>query len=183
MQHICSHYNLLFYGCSLADPDMLATLDGMIESLGSEVGPHFWLTADEVSEEKKQFLMKHYSVYTVRTKNSWEFSDVLALLINLCNIGWPIPKPLTFTALHYQISSQHGTNINIQIEHRLPQEVAAKAIQYVFVCHIVFTANIHTVCQTDQSLYLLWLLVLASLVLGRLSLEGKSLQSLKISSC
>ena len=23
--------------------------------------------------------------------------------INLCNIGWPIPKPLTFTALHYQV--------------------------------------------------------------------------------
>ncbi|XP_062508684.1 uncharacterized protein LOC134184929 [Corticium candelabrum] len=128
MQHISSHYNLLFYGCSLTDPDMLATLDGMVESLGSEVGPHFWLTADEVSDERKRFLAKHYSVYTIRTERAWQFSDALSLLIKLCNIGWPIPKPLSFTAVHYQITSQHGTNVNIRIEHRLPQDVTANAI-------------------------------------------------------
>ena len=30
-----------------------------------------------------------------------------------------------------QITSQHGTNVNIRIEHRLPQDVTANAIAYV----------------------------------------------------
>ena len=43
-----STYSFLFYGYSLSDRDLLQSMDDMMESFGSEIGPHFWLTAQEV---------------------------------------------------------------------------------------------------------------------------------------
>ena len=39
---VTANYSFLFYGTALSDADLLATLDDMMESLGAEIGPHFW---------------------------------------------------------------------------------------------------------------------------------------------
>lgn len=54
LRHLCSSYSLLFYGYSLSDRDLLESLDDMIESFGSEIGPHFWLTAAEVASRRRR---------------------------------------------------------------------------------------------------------------------------------
>jgi hypothetical protein len=115
--------SILFYGCSLSDPDILANLDGVrevrcaashshsaffslswppitchprviLQILGPETGPHFWvcmrltgqhgarsglcirrviapyqITADHVSEARRQFLLDQYTVHCIRAKD------------------------------------------------------------------------------------------------------------------
>ncbi|KNC78283.1 hypothetical protein SARC_09285, partial [Sphaeroforma arctica JP610] len=56
LSNVFTSYSILFYGCSLSDPDILANMDGIHETLGPETGPHFWLTADHVTESRKTFL-------------------------------------------------------------------------------------------------------------------------------
>ena len=37
LRHMAANYSFLFYGHSLEDKDLLATLDAMVESFGQEV--------------------------------------------------------------------------------------------------------------------------------------------------
>ncbi|XP_065192529.1 uncharacterized protein LOC135823611 [Sycon ciliatum] len=101
LQYISSNYSLMFYGSSLTDTDLLAMLDSLVESLGGEVGPHFWLTADEVSNERVNFLRRHYNVYTIRTPKAYQFKELSHLMIGISNKGWRVPDPLSFNKISF----------------------------------------------------------------------------------
>lgn len=51
---------------SLSDRDLMSLLDDLKENMGNSFGPHFWVTADEVSEEKMMFLCEHYNIQTIK---------------------------------------------------------------------------------------------------------------------
>jgi len=44
----------------------MSLLDDLKENMGNSFGPHFWVTADEVSEEKMMFLCEHYNIQTIK---------------------------------------------------------------------------------------------------------------------
>jgi hypothetical protein len=114
MQHIFSNYHLLFYGCSLGDPDILAILDGMRESLGSETGPHFWITKQKVSEPRRKFLEKHYSVHTL-LEETYDLQK--ERLKKICDRGWALPKRLVYKDIGFKVLPKgkiHGTNVRIE---------------------------------------------------------------------
>ena len=61
-------------------------MDDMIEVFGSEVGPHFWITADPVEAEKMDFLLHQYSIHTIRVP-AYDFAAQGALLAHVCTQG------------------------------------------------------------------------------------------------
>ena len=60
-------------------------MDDMIEVFGSEVGPHFWITADRVEPEKMEFLYSHYSIHTIRVP-VYDFKGQANLLRHVCEL-------------------------------------------------------------------------------------------------
>ena len=88
LRHFCARYSFLFYGCSLSDKDLLGVLDDTKESLGPEIGPHFWLTADEVPIERREFLLKHYRVHTIHLS---AFSEQVEALTSIVHSAWTPP--------------------------------------------------------------------------------------------
>eukprot|EP00117_Sycon_ciliatum_P048255 scpid28945/ scgid1940/ len=125
LQYISSNYSLMFYGSSLTDTDLLAMLDSLVESLGGEVGPHFWLTADEVSNERVNFLRRHYNVYTIRTPKAYQFKELSHLMIGISNKGWRVPDPLSFNKISFNATSwlPSGPKFTITVENALPEDV------------------------------------------------------------
>lgn len=87
MSLLCSEYSLLFYGCSLTDPDLLGFLDACHEGLGHAIGPHYWVTTEQDAPEPlRRFLRKHHNVEVILAKpvgNDWDqgFSAVLRSIV------------------------------------------------------------------------------------------------------
>jgi len=93
LAHLAGEYSFLFYGTSLTDPDVLATLDAVHEALGPAVGPHFWLTqSDQISTPLTHFLRRHYGVYTLHWK-SWDV--IPGALEGLIIRAWTASTPLS----------------------------------------------------------------------------------------
>jgi hypothetical protein len=65
LRNIGSRLSLCFFGCSLSDQDLLSSLDDIKENLGGEIGPHFWLTADNVHPKRRLYLQRHYSIHVI----------------------------------------------------------------------------------------------------------------------
>ena len=97
LKHLCLQSLFLFYGYSFSDRDLLATMDNMIETLGSEVGPHFWLTADDVPVEKTRYLLRHYSIFSIRVSS---FAAAADLLSHVSRLGWQLPHGMSFGGNH-----------------------------------------------------------------------------------
>jgi hypothetical protein len=45
LRYMSTTYSFLFYGYSLQDKDLLGILDEIVETLGIEAGPHFWIVS------------------------------------------------------------------------------------------------------------------------------------------
>lgn len=100
LRQIASEYSLLFLGTSLRDRDLLGILDEVsgtshelhwsahisytkccIEGLGGGIGPHFWLTADELSPARVQHLHINYNTYTIYfDPKKYSFAERLKLV-------------------------------------------------------------------------------------------------------
>jgi hypothetical protein len=99
LRQIASEYSLLFLGTSLRDRDLLGILDEVSEGLGGGIGPHFWLTADELSPARVQHLHINYNTYTIYfDPKKYSFAERLKLvngtLKELCEFGWIAPTPI-----------------------------------------------------------------------------------------
>ena len=84
MTLLTAEYSLLFYGCSMTDPDVLEFLAATHEGLGHGIGPHFWLTFDEVPTPITHFLRQQYNLRVVRT----ERQQLLPALRRFAEAGW-----------------------------------------------------------------------------------------------
>ena len=98
-----SSYSFLFYGYSLSDRDLLQSMDDMMESFGSEIGPHFWITAQEIEAERAEYLLAHYAIHTIQVK-PYDFAAQAALLEQLCREGWAQPKGHAFRTAEYALA-------------------------------------------------------------------------------
>jgi hypothetical protein len=84
---LTAEYSLLFYGCSMTDPDVLEFLAATHEGLGHGIGPHFWLTFDEVPRPLSHFLLRHYNLRVLRVDEA----ELLPALHNIADAGWDVP--------------------------------------------------------------------------------------------
>jgi SIR2-like domain len=98
-----SSYSFLFYGYSLSDRDLLQSMDDMMESFGSEIGPHFWITAQEIEAERAEYLLAHYAIHTIQVKPD-NFVAQAALLEQLCRDGWTQPEGHAFVSAEFAIA-------------------------------------------------------------------------------
>jgi hypothetical protein len=103
MRHLASTCSFMFFGYSLQDRDLLATLDEIFETFGADSGPHFVVTAEDVPAERMHFLFRHYSVHTIRVVGAPgappPFADAAKLLCQVCEEGWVMPASLDFGGL------------------------------------------------------------------------------------
>lgn len=124
LKGLSSQYSFLFYGVSLTDKDVLAVLDDMIETFGGEVGPHFYLTADDVSPEKARYLHRHYAVHTIRVPVR-DFGTQLDTLVQLCRLGFSLPRGLRFSGSSYTVEGRTPTTLRAS-HLSVPHGVVAK---------------------------------------------------------
>lgn len=73
LRQMSSEYSFLFIGTSLRDRDLLGILDEVSEGLGGGIGPHFWLTPDEVSPTRVQHLQMNFNIQTIHFDPSLPF--------------------------------------------------------------------------------------------------------------
>jgi hypothetical protein len=80
LRQLSSEYSFFFIGTSLRDRDLLGILDEVSEGLGGGIGPHFWLTPDEVAPTRVQHLQINYNIHTINFDASLPFPKRVELL-------------------------------------------------------------------------------------------------------
>jgi hypothetical protein len=85
LRYVLSSRSLLFYGYSLSDSDLLSIFDDLAQSFGEAHGPHFWLTADDVAQERMKFLSQHYRIFTIKFHNPVAGSSTPNKWVQLAN--------------------------------------------------------------------------------------------------
>jgi hypothetical protein len=97
LRQLSSEYSFFFIGTSLRDRDLLGILDEVSEGLGGGIGPHFWLTPDEVAPTRVQHLQINYNIHTINFDASLPFPKRVELLQKtlkeIAALGWIAPVP------------------------------------------------------------------------------------------
>jgi hypothetical protein len=78
-------------------------MDDMMESFGSEIGPHFWITTQEIEAERAEYLLAHYAIHTIQVK-PYDFAAQAALLEQLCREGRAQAEGHTFVVAAFALS-------------------------------------------------------------------------------
>lgn len=113
---LTAEYSLLFYGCSMTDPDVLEFLAATHEGLGHGIGPHFWLTFDDVTRALSHFLLRHYNLRVVRV----EPAELQPTLRRIAGAGWDVPG-------RTEVAVQVNGRITVQITgHPMPHVSRAR---------------------------------------------------------
>lgn len=167
MRYVSANFSLLFYGASLEDKDLLACLDDIVETLGAEVGPHFFLTADDVKPERAEYLFRHYAIHTIRAPVR-QFGVLGQMLNTLCRKAFSLPCGLNFSGSRYSIKAGDGGGegagvaVNVRVERRFwatPDVIPRVAVPGVYVAHgVTATCDVTSDRAVDGIVYVGWLL-------------------------
>ncbi len=111
LRYVASEYSLFFYGTSLSDADLLGVLDETMESFGSSTGPHFWLTADDVSAERMEFLNRQYAVQTIRVSGPRKWQVLERELSKACRACRTLPGGLGLRSMKFDVT--YGATLEI----------------------------------------------------------------------
>jgi hypothetical protein len=109
---LTAEYSLLFYGCSMTDPDVLEFLAATHEGLGHGIGPHFWLTFDDVPRPLSHFLLRHYNLRALRVDKP----ELLPTLIDIAGPGWDVPC---------------STDVTVRVNERVSVQITGEPMPHV----------------------------------------------------
>ena len=122
LQYVATQHSFLFYGTSLSDDDLLSVLDDTLESFGSSTGPHFYLTADDLSEERMRFLNNHYNVQTIRFSGACKWHALGLEFGKVCGAARTFDKQIALQSMSFEVGKLIATKLTLCSKH-LPRAV------------------------------------------------------------
>lgn len=81
----------------------MSLLDDLKENLGNSFGPHFWLTADDISTDKMVFLCEHYNIQTIKYFGANKWDCMKGAMNNICNQSRGVQDTLQMTSMSYDL--------------------------------------------------------------------------------